>query len=166
MNKKYIVRLTSDERKELESFIRKGKTVAYKIRHANILLSIDANESCWNDEQTSTVFHCNPNTVRNIRQRFVEGGLEVALHRKKQNSPSRKPALDGVGEAHLIAFSCGNPPSGHSRWTLKLLADKLVELEIVESISDQTVRRVLKKTNSNHICVNAGASRRSRMEIS
>ena len=166
MNKKYIVRLTSEEREELEGLVRKGKTAAYKIQHANILLSVNDEASCWRDEQASAAFHCSPNTVRNIRQRFVEEGLESALNRKKQISPSRKPILDGVGEARLIALDCGHPPKGYGRWTLKLLADKMVELEVVESISGQTVWRVLKKTNSDRICANAGAFRRSRMRIS
>jgi len=109
MNKKYIVRLTSEEREELEGMVRKGKTVAYKIQHANILLNVDAEASCWNDEQTAAAFHCSPNTVRNIRQRFVEEGLESALNRKKQISPSRKPVLDGLGAARLIALGCSHP---------------------------------------------------------
>ena len=166
MNKKYIVRLTADEREELEGLVRKGKAAAYKIQHANILLSVDSGASCWTDEETSAAFHCSANTVRNIRQRFVEEGLDAALHRKKQAYPSRKPVLDGAGETRLIALSCSAPPEGQCRWILRLLADKLVELKVAESISGQTVWRVLKKTNSGRISVNAGASRRSRMRIS
>lgn len=165
MNKKYIVRLTADERKNLEELVRKGKAAAYKIRHANILLSVDSNVSCWTDEEASAAFHCSPNTVRNIRQRFVEEGYESALNRKRQDYPSRQPVLDGAGEARLIALSCSVPPEGKSRWTLKLLAEKVVELKIADSISQQTVYRVLKKKNSGRICANAGAFRRNRMRI-
>jgi hypothetical protein len=147
MNKKYIVRLSSAEREQLEEFVRKGKVAAYKILHANILLNVDAEGPSWNDEQAAVAFHCNPNTVRNVRQRWVEEGLESALNRKKQATPSRKPLLDGAGQARLIALSCSPPPPSSSRWTLKLLGDKLVELKIVKSISQDTVRRVLKKTN-------------------
>lgn len=145
MNKKYIVRLSSDERRQLKELVRKGKSAAYKVRHANILLSVDMEGPGWSDKQSAVAFHCSPNTVRNVRQRLVEEGLEAALNRKKQSYPSRKRLLDGVGEARLIALGCSRPPENHNRWTLKLLADKMVELEIVESISEQTVRRVLKK---------------------
>lgn len=156
MNKKYIVRLADEERKQLEVLIARGKAAAYKIRHANILLKVDAEGPCWTDERIAEAFSVNVNTVRNVRQRFVERGFEAALGRKKQDEPSRKRILDGKGEAHLIAVRCSDPPDGRDRWTLKLLADKLVELEIVESISDQTVRRTLKKTNSNRTCVGIG----------
>ena len=146
MNKKYIVRLTADERKQLEDLTHKGKTAAYKIMHANILLSADSNGHNRNDKETAKIFGCYPNTVSNVRLRFVEKGLDGALNRKKQDNPSRQPRLDGNGEAQLIAISCSKPPEGHRGWTLKLLADKLVQLQVVDSICDQTVRRVLKKT--------------------
>ena len=166
MNKRYIVRLTSAEREQLEQLVRKGKTAAYKIRHAHILLSVDADGLCWSDEQTRAAFRCNSNTIHNIRQRFVESGLEAALHRKKQVILSRKPLLDGAGEARLIALGCSSPPEGYGHWTLKLLSDKLVELKVVPSISGQTVHRVLKKMNSSHICAPVGVFRRSKMRIS
>ena len=156
MSKKYIVRLTVQERDELEALIKKGKTAAYRIRHAHILLKVNAEGPNWTDEQTAQAFACHANTVRHLRQRFVEEGLEAALQRKKQANPSRCRLLDGEKEARLIAISRSQPPAGHSRWTLRLLADKLVELRVVDSISDQTVRRTLKKTNSSRICENAG----------
>jgi len=156
MRKKYIVRLTVKERDELEALIKKGKASAYRIRHAHILLKVDAEGPNWTDEQTAQAFACHANTVRQMRQRFVEEGWEAALQRKKQANPSRSRLLDGEKEARLIAISRSQPPAGHNRWTLCMLADKLVELRVVNSISDQTVRRTLKKTNSNPICENVG----------
>ena len=142
MKKKYIVKLTSTERKQLREIIAKGKAPAYKIKHANILLKAEAD---WSDEKVARAFGCNVNTPRNVRQRFVQQGLEAALERKKQDVPSREKILDGKGEAHLIALSCSQPPEGRTRWTLHLLADKLIELQVVNSLSYETVRRTLKK---------------------
>jgi transposase len=147
MSKRYVVRLTSDERQALEELVAKGKAAAYRIRHAHILLAVDADGPHWTATQAAEGFRCHGNTVVNVRRRFVEQGLEGALERKKQDRPSRQHVLDGEGEARLIAISCSEPPAGRSRWTLKLLADRLVELKVVESISDQTVRRTLKKTS-------------------
>ena len=156
MAKKYIVRLSSEEREELKSLVRKGKTQAYRIKHANILLAVDADGPNWTDEEAAEAFGCHGNTVSNVRQRLVEQGLEAAVERKKQESPSRERLLDGEKEARLIALACSQPPEGRSKWTLQMLADKLVALEVVDSICDQTVRRTLKKTNSSLICVSAG----------
>jgi transposase len=156
MAKKYVVRLTPEERGELEGLVRKGKTQAYRIKHANILLAVDADGENWTDEQTAQAFRCHENTVSNVRQRFVERGLEAALERKKQQRPSRQRILDGEKEARLIAIACSPPPEGRAKWTLKMLADKLVELDVVDSISDQTVRRTLKKTRSSRTCASAG----------
>jgi len=142
MNKKYLVKLTSPERKQLREIIAKGKAPAYKIKHANILLKAEAG---WSDEKIALAFDCNVNTPRNVRQRLVEQGLDVALERKKQGTPSREKILDGKGEAHLIALSCSQPPEGRARWTLHLLADKLIELQVVDRVSYETVRRTLKK---------------------
>ncbi len=147
MNKKYIVRLTKAEKAELEGMINKGKTGAYKIKHANILLQADAEGPNWSDEEIAKAFRCHTNTVCNIRQRFVEYGLERALERKEQDNPSREKILDGAREARLIALSCSTPPEGYKEWTLRLLADKMVELEVVSNISYETVRRTLKKTS-------------------
>ena len=149
MNKKYIVRLNSEERDLLEAMVKKGKGMVYKIKHANILLTVDADGPGLTDTQAAKAFHCHLNTVVNVRQRFVEHGLEGALERKKQEAPSRKRILDGEKEARLIAIACSKPPVGRAKWTLKMLADKLVTLQVVESVSDQTVRRTLKKTNSS-----------------
>jgi transposase len=156
MNKKYIVRLPREERESLEELVNKGKSAAYRIKHANILLAVDVDGPGWSDQQTASAYHCHLNTVKNVRQRFVEQGLDAALHRKRQEWPSRQRILDGEKEARLIALACSEAPEGRTRWTLQLLADKLVELNIVESVSDQTVRRTLKKTNCNRIGVNAG----------
>jgi hypothetical protein len=149
MNKTYIVRLTDNERQELLQLTRSGKAAAYKIKHAHILLHVDANGPNWSDAHVATALHCHGNTVRNVRQRFVEQGLETALVRKKQAESSRQRLLDGAKEAHLIALRCGPPPQGQAKWTLQLLADKLVELKVVETISYETVRQTLKKTSSN-----------------
>ena len=145
MKKKYIVRLSEEERKQLEELIRKGKTKAYRILHANLLLSIDAEGLKWSDSQAAEAFRCHLYTVRNVRKRFVEQGLEAAIDHKKPEKPRRAPILDGEKEARLVTIACSEPPDGRSRWTLELLAGKLVELKIVDSISGQTVRRRLKK---------------------
>jgi transposase len=156
MAKKYVVRLTPGERAELRDLVSKGKTQAYRIRHANILLAVDADGPNWSDDQTAEAFGCHRNTVRNVRQRLVERGLEGALGRKEQLNPRRQRVLDGEGEARLLAIACSSPPAGRARWTLNLLADRLVELKVVESISGQTVRRTLKKTRSNPTCGSTG----------
>jgi transposase len=146
---KYVVELTSEERKELSELVSKGKAAARKITHARVLLQ--ANESkdgpAWTDKQISEVFGIHTNTIHGIRRRFVEQGLRSALERKKQDIPSRKRIVDGKVEAHLIALRCGQPPEGTNQWNLRLLADKLIELEIVPSISHETVRQALKKTS-------------------
>jgi transposase len=147
MNKKYIVRLTSQERKHLEEFVSRGKRAAYKINHANILLKADADGPAWSDEAIAEAFSVHEHTVRNVRERFVEHGMDAALERKKQDAPSRKPILDGEKQAHLVAMACSQPPEGRARWTLELLAQEMVRLEVVESISYETVRRALKKTS-------------------
>lgn len=156
MNKKYIVRLTDDERQQLVHMTTIGKTAAYKIKHAHILLQVDANGPNWSDEHVANAFRCHGNTVRNVRQRFVEHGLEAALARKKQHTPSRPRLLDGAKEAHLIALRCGPPPQGHAAWTLQVLADHLVALHVVETISYETVRQTLKKTSSSRTCTSVG----------
>ena len=145
MRKKYIVSLTTDERKQLVAMVKKGKAAAYKIKHANILLNVDSKGPNLPDGKVAKLLSCNRNTVSNVRQRFVEAGFEMALERKKRDNPAIEKILDGEKEARLIALSCSAPPEGQARWTLELLADKLVELKIVESISYKTVGRVLKK---------------------
>ncbi len=145
--KKYIVRLTNEERGQLTELTRKGKAAAYKIRHAHILLKADVDGPAWSGAQIADGFSVHMNTVSIIQKRFVEQGLEAALNRKERARPPRERKLDGEAEARLIALSCGKPPEGYNRWTLRLLADKAVELEIVDTVSYETVRRTLKKTN-------------------
>ena len=145
MHKKYIVRLTGEERAQLDGMVSKGTTSARKIVHAQILLKTDRNGPNWTDEDIAEAFGVHTSTVRSVRERFVNEGLESALHRKEQVNPRRERILDGAKEARLIAAACGSPPDGRARWTLRLLAGKLVELEVVEEISHETVRRTLKK---------------------
>jgi transposase len=145
MNKKYIVRLSAVERSQLTELIKKGKAAASKIRHAHILLKADVDGPAWTDEHIAESFSVSVPTVQGVRQRLVEQGLEAALTRKKQTRPSRAPLLDGEGEARLIALRCSEPPAGQARWTLRLLADQAVALDIVEAISHETVRQTLKK---------------------
>lgn len=147
MNKKYIVRLTNEERSLLEGLVSKDKAAAYKIKHAHVLLNADVNAANRSDEHIADALSTTPNTVRNVRQCFVEHGLDTALGRKKRTTPPRKKTLDGHQEARLIALRCSEPPAGYTRWTLHLLADKLVELQVVETVSHETIRQTLKKMN-------------------
>ncbi|EDN67873.1 transposase [Beggiatoa sp. PS] len=147
MAKKYIVRLTYDERSELEDIVKKGKKSAYKRLHAQILLKADIGEEGpgWTDEKISEAFDVTTRTIERTRQRLVENGLEGALNKSKPQKV-KSYRLDGEQEAHLIALTCGEPPEGYARWTLRLLAEQMVELEYVEeNLSYETVRQVLKK---------------------
>jgi transposase len=147
--KKYVVTLTNEERRQLQDLIAADKAAAKKLTHARILLKADAcpGGPNWPDERIAEALEVSTDTVGRVRQRFVEQGLAAALVRKTQTRPSRELRLDGRAEARLIALACSPPPTGRVAWTLRLLADKLVELEIVESVSYETVRRVLKKTS-------------------
>lgn len=148
--KLYVVTLTADERSSLQAMVAKGKVAAQKRLHAQILLKADAGPhgNAWKDRQITEAFDMGRCTVERVRRRFVEQGLEAALNRKpQQNRIARK--IDGRTEAHLIATACSKPPEGRNRWTLRLLADRLVELEWVDSVSYETVRRTLKKTKSS-----------------
>jgi transposase len=147
--KKYRVTLTAEERQGLQDLIAAGKTAAKKLAHARILLKADAAPGgpAWTDDRIAQAVEVSVATVERIRRRFVEQGLEAALGRKPQERPSRLPKLDGRAEAHLIALACSKPPAGRDEWTMQLLADKLVELQVVDSISDETVRRTLQKTS-------------------
>ncbi|GMW03893.1 MAG: transposase [Candidatus Hydrogenedentota bacterium] len=156
MTKKYVVRLTAEERTLLEQMVKKGKSQAYRIKHANILLAVDADGPAWSDGDTAQALRCHRGTVCNVRQRFVGQGLERALERKEQQRPSRERMLDGEKEARLIAIACSKAPEGRAKWTLNLLAEQLVVLDVVESVSRSTVWRTLKKTNSSPICESAG----------
>lgn len=145
--RKYIVTLTSEERKRLTRLVSSGKDKAYRIKHANILLAADEHGPNLTSQAIAKAFSCHLNTVSDICQRFVEQGLEASLDRKKRLKPPTRRKLDGRGEAQLIALACRQPPEGASHWALRLLADELVELGVVDSISYETVRRTLKKTN-------------------
>ena len=146
MNKKYIVRLTDEERAVCEATVKKEKGKSEKLRRATILLKADVDGPGWKDEKISEAVGCRTQTVENVRREFVLGGFEAALVRKKRTTPPTPKLLDGAGEAKLIAVRLGKPPAGYGHWTLRLLADRLVELEVVESISPETVRTTLKKT--------------------
>lgn len=143
--RKYIVTLTSEERGRLTRLVSSGQDKAYRIKHANVLLAADKNGPNLPSQEIAKAFSCHLNTVSGVCQRFVEQGLEAVLDRKKRQTPPTPRKLDGRGEAKLIALACRKPPEGSSRWALRLLADELVELGVVESISYETVRRVLKK---------------------
>ena len=145
--KKYIVELTIEERTRLEELVNRGKVEGYKIQHAQVLLKAAQGEHglSWKDEEIANAFSCHVTTVENIRRRFIEFGLETALARAKRGPNKRK--LDGDAEAHLVAAACSEAPAGRNRWTLRLLADRLVELGAVESVSHMTISRTLKKTN-------------------
>ena len=148
--KKYRIRLTTDEQQELKAVVSRGRTAAYKQTHARILLMSDEarEDGGMKDADISGALGVGLSMVERVRRRCVEEGIESALNRRKQLRRRRK-ILDGEGEARLIAMACGEPPEGRAGWTLKLLADQLVECEIVETISTETVRMVLKKTNSS-----------------
>lgn len=148
MNKKYRVRLTNEERKHLEKLVRKGKAHARKLLYARILLKADENgPASWTDERIADALEVSVATVARERRRYCEEGLEVALLPKKPGR-ARRRVLDGRAEAHLIALACSNPPEGRGHWPLRLLADRMVELGYVESLSYETVRRTLKKTRT------------------
>lgn len=142
MNKKYIVNLQEEESRKLQRIIRSGKHSARKIRWAHALLKAD---NGWKDEKIAEAFDISLPTVQRIRQRFVEEGMDVALGAHSHKPRPYLQKLDGKQEAKLIALACSKTPEGRKRWTLRLLANKMVELQIVEEISYQTVRRVLKK---------------------
>jgi len=150
MKKKYIVTLTEEERQTLQEMLSRGKAAARKLMHARILLKADvaAGGPGWNDEAIAEALEVGRATVERVRKEFVEDGLDAALERRRPRRVYLRK-LDGDGEAHLVALACQKPPDGHSRWTLQLLADRMVELECVEEISYQTVRRTLKKTRSS-----------------
>lgn len=150
MAKKYIVRLSSEERQKLEELISKGRAAAHKRKHAQILLKADIGEegSGWSDSRISEAFDITTRTVENVRQRLVEKGLESAINRAKR-SGEKRTKLNGEDEAHLVALTCGEPPPGRARWSLRLLADKMVELDYVNELSHETVRQTLKKTKLN-----------------
>jgi transposase len=147
--KKYRVTLTPEERGALTDLIRAGKASATAQAHARILLKADQAEGgpAWTDDRIAEAVEVDVATVERVRKRFVEQGTEAALRRKPQERPSRPRKLDGAAEARLVALACSAPPEGRKSWTMRLLAEKLVELEVVDSIGEETVRTVLKKTS-------------------
>jgi hypothetical protein len=146
VQKKYIVRLSAEERRELEEVVKKLKGTSQKVRRAQILLKADADGPSWTDARIAEAFSCRVQTVEKIRQRLVERGFREALDGAKRENPPVEKILTGDQEARVIAMRLSPPPKGYANWTLRLLARKVVELEIVESISHETVRRTLKKT--------------------
>ena len=151
MKKKYCVELTVDQRTHLEALIRTGSAPARTQAHARILLKADcaAGGPAWSDAAIIHACEVSRPTVERVRRAFVTRGLDAALHRRRPQGPSPRRKLDGRQEAQLIALTCSPPPEGHERWTLALLADRLVALQVVDSIARDTIRVTLKKTNSS-----------------
>jgi hypothetical protein len=145
MRKIYIIRLSVKERSVLAEVIKKFKGSSQRVRRAQILLKADADGPGWTDQKIADAFNCRRETVENIRESLVNEGFEVALNGKKRDLPPRKKLLSGEQEAKLIAMRLGSPPDGFANWSLRLLAGQIVELEIVDGISHETVRRTLKK---------------------
>jgi len=162
--KKYLVTLTPDERGDLARMIAAGRANARTLAHARVLLKADQADGgpAWDDARVAEATEVTARTVERVRRRFVERGLEAALHRKPQDRPSRERKLDGAAEARLVALACSKAPDGRAEWTMQLLADRLVELEVVDAISDETVRRTLKKTRPSRGRRSSGASPRGR----
>jgi hypothetical protein len=146
MRKLYVVRLTDQERDELHGVVKKLKGTGQKVRRAQILLKADADGPNWTDERIAEAFLCRTRTVERLRQRFVEQGFDETLHRVERAQPPVEKLLTGDQEARIIATRLGPPPKGYANWTLRLLARKVVELNIADSVSYETVRRTLKKT--------------------
>lgn len=146
MNKKYIVRLMDEEREQLEGIVKKLAGGSEKVKRAQILLKADTDGPNWTDEKIAEAFRCRTRTIEKLRKRLVTEGFEAAIERKQRAEPPVPQKLDGEQEAHIIAMRLGKPPEGYSNWSLRLLADEAVALEIVDSISHTTVRQTLKKT--------------------
>ena len=149
--KKYVVKLSAEERERLNTLIQSGKHPARKLTRARILLKADAGEAGegWSDSQIAAALDIGLVTVARVRRQLVEEGLDSVLTPKRSPASARRRIFDGAAEAKLIALACSTPPKGRARWTLRLLEDKVVELNIVARVSDNTIGRTLKKTNSN-----------------
>ena len=145
MDKKYIVRLTKHQRQLVELVVNKLDGSPQKVKRAQILLKADEREGGWNDAEIAEAFSCTVNTVENVRQRFSELGFQVTLEGKKRATPPRERKFDGEAEAAVIATRLSEPPKGYANWTLELLAERVVALSIVDSVSKETVRKTLKK---------------------
>jgi Homeodomain-like domain len=156
--KKYVVRLGSEERERLESLVRAGKSPAQLLTKARILLKADVSEAGegWSDSAISVALDTSINNIGRLRRRLVEEGLEAALKRKHNPNSARKRIFDGAAEAKLIALTCSPAPEGFARWSLRLLEEKVVELNIVKQVSDNTIGRTLKKTRSNLTAIGNG----------
>lgn len=146
MQKKYIIRLSKAERQAAEEVVKRLKGTSQKVRRAQILLQSDADGPNWADARIAEAYRCRRQTVENVRQRFVERGFDECLNRKKRDTPPTPKLLDGKREAKIIAMRLGSPPKGYANWSLRLLARKVVELGVAESISYETVRQTIKKT--------------------
>ena len=151
--KKYVVKLSADERERLTALIQKGKVPARQVLKARILLKADASDrgEDWSDSQIAEALDTSTDTIARTRQQLVEGGIDAALTRKHSPNSARKRIFDGAAEAKLIALTCSPPPKGRKRWTLTLLESAVVELKIVDRASDNTISRTLKKTHSSRI---------------
>jgi hypothetical protein len=160
--KKYVVRLSGEERERVETLIRKGKSPAQRLLKARILLKADVSEGRdgWSDSQITKALETTPSMVHRVRKQLVEEGFDAVLSRKQRAMPAVARIFDGEKEAKLIALACSKPPKGRARWTLRLLENKVVELNIVDRASDSTIGRALKKTFSNPIAASTGSSRR------
>jgi len=145
--KKYIVRLTEEERNQLKKLVNSGRGPARMFTRARILLKADENGPAWSDKMISEALDITVQTIERVRKQLVEEGFDAALSRREYKQKISRKKIDGEVEAHLIALSCSEPPEGRARWTLRLLADKIVELGYVDSISHEAIRQVLKKTN-------------------
>jgi poly-gamma-glutamate capsule biosynthesis protein CapA/YwtB (metallophosphatase superfamily) len=159
--KRYVVKLTAEERKRLDVLIQKGKAAARQLLKARILLKADASTAgeAWSDSRIAAALDASIDTIARTRQRLVEGGLDAALTRKHSPNSARRRIFDGAAEAKLIALACSPPPKGRKRWTLTLLETAVVELNIVERASDNTIGRTLKKTRSSRISRSSGSFR-------
>ena len=162
--KTYVVRLSGEERRQLETLIGKGKSPARRLLRARILLKADVSEAGegWSDSRIIEALDTSPSMVYRVRKQLVEEGLEAVLSRKQRATPAVTPIFDGEKEAKLIALACSKPPKGRARWTLRMLENKVVELGIVDRASDSTIWRTLKKTLSSPIAASNGSSRRRR----
>jgi len=160
MSPRYRVTLTKEERKELESMTRRGKTHARRFIHARALLLCDAGADgpAWNVSDVATALGVTSRAIEHLKKRFVEDGLQAALERKPREKPPREVTFDGAFEARLIALACSDAPDGRRRWTVRLLADKAVELSFAASVSHMTVQRFLKKTNLSLTSASTGKS--------
>ena len=145
---KYVIELSDEEKEQLKTIVTKGTASAHTILHANILLASDRNnKKHMTVMEIAETFHCATGTVQKVRTNYANNGMEAAIRRKQRETPPRQPKVTGDVEAHIITLACGEPPEGYSRWTVRLLSEKCVELGYVDSLSHMTVQRLLKKTN-------------------